>query len=596
MAQQSAPLYGRFPFPNIEEFTQRLQLVAERYLSPARFNSYLTTHDQQSFYGLDYEELIDVYLAHSHQVRSITTSAAGPVNRSVNINVRFNPNSQVGEGQYIIVTGSSFGNREVRDMLCGTWQPPQPEDQAKAEAIAQLLAELEQHKEQEEEMERLILAEEQAEEERKVQQKRAEEQAAAANQPPLMTIRDNFRFDDGVPAAVILDLLDNISERYFDGVPFHIRMITTDGEPYSNIGLTGLRRVLEKRRNLVLKVLADLNATQGEGIELALSFGPMARKQNAEVEMTSRHSREIRALVRESLEDSVDYLMPSASMVHEMFRFDQSRFSLDRSINLINRIAEQYLDQETPTAFLSTQEGKTYPALTLKQLRKVYAQYENRISFLLFGVNQSLTGQTFSLMFQFQSAEHEPYGSLSMMWGSEAVHQEVRNEIWRTFNLVKYQPNDATLAQPRQGRSQQEHNHSVFGHTEFMVQPRTCLVVMPLEAYWSDALWMHLQQTVRSMGWDSYRAGALYAQDILEDTWRAINEVEVLLADLTYKHPDVFYKLGLAHALGKKVILITQHARDLPPDFQRFPYIVYDNNIHGLQRLSERIIDLLKTQ
>lgn len=582
MSSQVAPLYGRFTFPGIDAFIERLQLVAKTYLAPATFSSYLTTHDKQSFYGLDYEELQETFLAQHGKVRSITTSAAGPNNRSVNVSARFDKDGRRGEGQYIVVAATAFENREIRLMLLGEWRPNDADQEQRNQLIAELLYRLAVDRAKRDAM--------QSQEKGPVAEAHTDPIAPEPKRP-LSTIRDSFHFEDSLPTESILQLLDSLSHDFLEGVPFHIRMITTDGEPYANIGLTGLRRVLDKRRDLVLKVFADATSPTGESIEITLGFGPTARKQNAEVEIIARRSREMRSLIRESLEDAVEYLMPSASMVHEMFWFDQDQFSLDRCSRLVQHLAQNFFEEETPTAFLSTTEGKTYPALTLKQLRKVFQQYQDRISFLLFGINQTLTGHTFSLMFQFRASDQEPYGSLSMMWGSDDIHREVREEIWEALDLKRYLTKTSQAPKPS---PQEMMVRPIFPGNDFLVQPRTCLVVMPLEAYWSDALWIHLQQTLRSVGWESYRAHALYSQEVLVDTWQAVNEVEVVLFDLTYKHPDVFYKIGMAHTLGKKSILITQHARDLPPDFQRFPYVVYDNNIHGLQRLSERLIDLLK--
>jgi len=42
----------------------------------------------------------------------------------------------------------------------------------------------------------------------------------------------------------------------------------------------------------------------------------------------------------------------------------------------------------------------------------------------------------------------------------------------------------------------------------------------------------------------------------------------VLLADLTGKNPNVFYELGLAHALAKPVILIAETLDDIPFDLR----------------------------
>ena len=43
-----------------------------------------------------------------------------------------------------------------------------------------------------------------------------------------------------------------------------------------------------------------------------------------------------------------------------------------------------------------------------------------------------------------------------------------------------------------------------------------------------------------------------------------LRTAELVIADLTGKNPNVMYGLGLAHAMGKKVLLLAQHLEDLP--------------------------------
>jgi len=585
MAQASAPLYGRFSFPTLHEFIERLHLVSNQCLSGSVFTSYLTTFRKQSFYGLDYDELAETFAQHESTIKTITTSASDEKGSSVNLNTRFPSEGGTGEVQYIILARNRYEGNIIRSILQGTWEPKSEEDKDKDSQLLKLVETVAEYKEIEEEIEK---------EEISNRPKPPIQEPERNPQSPLTTIRDSFHFEESMSPDVLIELLDQISRDYLQEIPFQIRMITTDGELYSNIGYSGLERILDKRRNLILKVYADATSHTGESVKLTLGYGPNSRKHNAELEVIARQSREIRSLVRDRLEDSVDFLMPSASMVHEMFWFDQGRFNIDRVIRLVQQLSQSYFEQEIPTAFLSTTEGKTYPALTLKQVYKVYQQYEGRIGFLMFGINQSLTGQTFSLMFQFRTPEHDPFGSLSMMWGSEDIHQLVRTKIWEVLSLRRYHTQSPSSPSPKTEDTQKISVQPLFSGRGFSVQPRSSLVVMPLEAYWSDSMWMHLQQTLRAVGWESGRAGALYSQNILEDTWQAINQVELVIGDVTYKHPDVFYKIGIAHTLGKRVILITQHARDIPPDFMQYSHIVYDNNIHGLQRLSERLADLLR--
>lgn len=69
----------------------------------------------------------------------------------------------------------------------------------------------------------------------------------------------------------------------------------------------------------------------------------------------------------------------------------------------------------------------------------------------------------------------------------------------------------------------------------------------------------------------------------------------VVICDLTGKNANVFYEAGIAHSLGKDVILITQSADDVPFDLRHLRYIQYLNNGEGLQQLTAKVTDRLET-
>lgn len=600
MAGQIPPLYGRFEFPAVEEFLRRLKQVSAAYMGAAEFSAYLTTHNKESFYGLDYSELGEAIQHQEGLIKSIASSCSGADGRSVNVNVRFPKKENPGEAQFVIVTPSRFESRQIQQMLLGTWEEKSLDLQVREQAIGGLMNWLLEQAEEREARRREEAAKRRREEAAKLAAAAKAAKAAQARQNrSITTVRDKFHFDDSLPAEHLIKLLENISHRFLGNAPFNIRLITRDGQPYSNIGLKGLLRFFEKRRSMVLKLFMDAATPDGELVDLMLAFGPMARHLNAEVEITTRHTKEIQTLIRKSLEHNRSYVeTDGTSMVHEMFRFEQSLFSLERVIKIVNAVSNKFLGKEPPTAFLSTQKGETYPSLDMAQARKVYQRYRGQVSFLLFGVNHSVSGRTFSLMFQFEAPGQEPYGSLSMMWGQEDTHRMIRAVIWEQLQLRPYQEDGNVALQKAMEESEQEPEQMtvspLFQGRGFEVKPRTALVVMPMEAYWSETMWVHIQQTLKAMGWDSLRAEALFSEDQLEDTWEKMNEVELMVADLTYKHPDVFYKIGVWHTLGKSVILVSQHERDIPPDFLRFPHIIYDNNIHGLQQLAGRLVELVR--
>ncbi|MEZ4771915.1 MAG: hypothetical protein R3D00_01955 [Bacteroidia bacterium] len=592
MAASQLPLYGRFIFPTVEIFVQRLKDVSSSFMDGSPFNAYMTTYEGSSFYGLDFWELETTYKSTEETIRSIAASCSGQDGKSVSVNVRFTRNSSPGEGQFVIVAGTKYRNNLISKILQGEYTPPTDEEIEKQILLEELIRDLRINAKSKE---------------REIQAKEAVQKAYSvpkieqttlpdtpANSKNFTTLRDSFFLDQDVSVSVLLQMLEDISVRFLTRAPFNIRVITMDGESYSDIGMKGLRRFFEMRRRVLKRVYMDAATTEGELVDILLVLDPDQRP-SIKAEITTGTNREIRELIRQTLLFTQDFTAPiaRASMVHEMFRFSQKEFSLDKVIRLIAGISAKYLQKEAPTAFLSTLQGETYPALSLRQLKTVYSQHQPNVSFLLFGMNQAVTGQTFSLMFQFQSPAHEPYGSLSMMWGEHETHQIVRALIWEQLNLSTYRPEEEKpILSPEKTKPSRPHElvvRPVFKNLDFKLKVRTCLVAMPLEAYWSEALWGHLSDTLKSLGYDSIRADALFSENELEDTWTRLNEVDLIIADLTYKHPDVFYKTGIAHTLGKHVIIISQHARDVPKDFLRFPTIIYDNNIAGLEILSDQL-------
>jgi hypothetical protein len=52
---------------------------------------------------------------------------------------------------------------------------------------------------------------------------------------------------------------------------------------------------------------------------------------------------------------------------------------------------------------------------------------------------------------------------------------------------------------------------------------------------------------------------------------------------MTGKNANVFYETGYAHALNKRVILITKNADDIPFDLKHYPHIVHNGSIKKLK-------------
>lgn len=87
---------------------------------------------------------------------------------------------------------------------------------------------------------------------------------------------------------------------------------------------------------------------------------------------------------------------------------------------------------------------------------------------------------------------------------------------------------------------------------------------------------------------------------IIDQIWSGINNARVLVAELTSRNPNVFYELGLAHALKKPVVLVSSNEADVPFDLHHIRVIYYDVNdpFWGsklIDKIAENILSAIET-
>ncbi len=82
---------------------------------------------------------------------------------------------------------------------------------------------------------------------------------------------------------------------------------------------------------------------------------------------------------------------------------------------------------------------------------------------------------------------------------------------------------------------------------------------------------------------------------IMEDIWVKINQAKIIISDLSGKNPNVFYETGIAHTVGKEVILITQSMDDVPFDLKHLRCIVYEYTPRGMSNFEVELRATLTT-
>ena len=81
---------------------------------------------------------------------------------------------------------------------------------------------------------------------------------------------------------------------------------------------------------------------------------------------------------------------------------------------------------------------------------------------------------------------------------------------------------------------------------------------------------------------------------IVDDIWRELNKAEIVIADITIHNANVFYEIGIAHTLGKKVILIRQDkGQDAPFDLKLWRYYEYNLSPRKVKVFKEKMAMLI---
>lgn len=107
----------------------------------------------------------------------------------------------------------------------------------------------------------------------------------------------------------------------------------------------------------------------------------------------------------------------------------------------------------------------------------------------------------------------------------------------------------------------------------------TCFVVMPFAPLFDAQYEQVIRPAIESTGLTCIRGDEIYAKpQIMDDIWKSIRQCRVVVAELTGRNPNVLYEVGLAHAAGKPIILLTRNEDDVPFDLKALRYRFYNTN------------------
>ena len=107
----------------------------------------------------------------------------------------------------------------------------------------------------------------------------------------------------------------------------------------------------------------------------------------------------------------------------------------------------------------------------------------------------------------------------------------------------------------------------------------TCFVVMPFDSLFKAEYDWVIRPAVEELGLKCVRGDEIYSKpQVMADVWNSIRKSRLVIAELTNRNANVFYEVGLAHAIGKPIILLTRNDDDVTSDLKSLRYRLYDIN------------------
>lgn len=122
---------------------------------------------------------------------------------------------------------------------------------------------------------------------------------------------------------------------------------------------------------------------------------------------------------------------------------------------------------------------------------------------------------------------------------------------------------------------------------------KAAFILMPFADNFSDVYKFLISESLENAGYAVKRADDIKSQrNIIGDIIGGIINCDLIVADLTGANPNVYQELGIAHALNKKVILITQEIEELPFDLRSYRVIGYSTHFAKMNQAKKELNDL----
>lgn len=129
-------------------------------------------------------------------------------------------------------------------------------------------------------------------------------------------------------------------------------------------------------------------------------------------------------------------------------------------------------------------------------------------------------------------------------------------------------------------------NNLGIGPNEREVDPGLVFVLTPFNDD-EDETFETIMSVIKQSGLSPVRGDELFTSgDILPHIVKLISSARFIVANISGRNPNVYYELGIAHALGKPTILVSKTLDTVPFDLQSRRIVLFENQSELREQLS----------
>lgn len=549
MAENTPPLYGRLVLNEsltLAELAKRFEQISQTFLGEQEFGAYLNTKSGKSMYGLALKEVLAYLEENLENTRQVVFSASSKDGKGVRFTLQQQKEGL--EGKYFIATGKKEITEQIDEMLQGIWKEreiPEPEPEPAPQAPSQMAL-----MQEPEEL------------------------------PEIKRYKGTFHFDTSTSPQLINKLCNDISVNYLNGAPFNLRVTTLEDELFMDLAPAKLGGLFESLGNVIHSIYLDAGTREGYLVDIRLNYQPTSGRPTADVQILSPNCDEIQEMVIETLKRKALPLPLEAPTFTRFIFVESKRFQPESFSNLILEIAHDYLQRTKAQLILTTRNQKTYHHINVSQFQEAYHKHAEEIHGISVEIRDTIAGHWLFLGIEFQEKPQPAFGFVQIFAGSNKANQKI-------FDLIE---SELLINEKESLQFQYLSNKAPLNEIG-----KSCMAIMPLDAYWFEPLFEFLSGQLKKIGFSIHHLNSLFAKDHLKANLEELHKTQWVIADLTYKSPEVYYFLGIAQSLDKNILLLSQHKRNIPDDFRNFPHIIYNNNVEGLEDLGKQVREIVQS-